>query len=292
MNGNFNNNYGFGYQPGMIPNPNQQQMVPKSWLSNQEIEKLRKHGDVFNLAISEEDKLRAQCNHRDANGNSTLVESPDGGYTCAICGHKFNINSELTPMQVEQSCRTITDILQTCKLLYMSLPEDLGKQFFQILAFIDKIPKLYETSCNDFKRYDNVNGLIQGAPLTAFSIFGSMVNPSFGFGQYMGPQNGAPQQQYMNTPQQPIYGQQPMMGGYQQPMNANPFYNGYQQPGFNNVQQPGFNTMQQPGFNNMQQPNPTQQFGQPIPNPSQVQPNVVPNSTSTSTPKPATEQTK
>lgn len=273
--GGYQNNFGFG---GVTPNAQFQtgaKVTP--WLSAEDINMLKKDTEQFSLAITEEELKRAMCNHRELSGMPSLKGNDDGTCTCYICGHTFSITNELTNEQVVTSCNVIENILQTIKLLYNSMDPTTGREFFQILAFIKKIPKLYEIASNDFKKYEGVYGFSQGSQQNAFAIFGSLTNPGFGGGynmgmgnpQFTGQQGFAPNGY---APQQPQYqyGQQPM------PQMGNPFVAGYGmnaqqpfpgQPGFapNGYAQP---TIQQP-VNGGFAMNPT---GAAAPNPAATQP--------------------
>lgn len=240
------NNYGyqnnFGGFGGVTPNAQFQNGVKVTpWLSAEDINMLKKDTEQFSLAITEEELKRAMCNHRELSGMPSLKGNDDGTCTCYICGHTFSITNELTNDQVVTSCNVIENILQTIKLLYNSMDPTTGREFFQILAFIKKIPKLYEIASNDFKKYEGVYGFSQGSQQNAFAIFGSLTNPGFGGGYNMGmgnPQYTGQQPMYNTAPmgyapQQPMYGNAPQMN----PQMGNPFVAGY---GMNAPQQPPF----------------------------------------------------
>lgn len=238
MNGyqNFN---GFGYpQAGVTPNAPAQGVNVKSWLPDETIRRLKKDHEQFTFSVTEEEIERARCNHRDVNGMLSLYPNDDGTCTCAICNHKFSITEALNEEDVVHATEVIENILQTSKLMYISLDPNIGREFYQVLAFIKKIPKLYKIASEDYKKYENVYGFTQGIPQNAFGIFSSMTNPGFGgYTQYTG---------------------QPGMMGYQQPMGYAP------QPVPMNNQMVGNPFYQQPGM--MGYPNPPQMMGYQQPN--------------------------
>lgn len=252
---NFNNN-GNGIMGGTgFYNNNQQQQQRKvtSWLDKDVINQLRKKEEGWNLAVTEEEANRARCNHYDENGNPALIPNVDGTYTCSICGYTFNIMENYADQEVEQSCRVVEDLLQTIKIMYINLDPTVGREFFQILAFIKKIPKLYRVASNFWKKMQGGNVYQQGNQMNAFTIFNALSNPNTyggmmnsqfnnGYANNMAMQNQFnPQVQQFGVQQQPQYNT-----GMNQYAGTNPMYNGYQQPQYNT------------GMNQMQ----NQQFGQ------------------------------
>ena len=99
-----------------------------SWLTPETINALRKDGAQFTLALSEEDIARAQCNHRNQDGTPSLNGNDDGSCKCSICGYTFNITDEYSIEQVEAACKCVTDILQTIKVMYISMTPEIGRQ--------------------------------------------------------------------------------------------------------------------------------------------------------------------
>lgn len=243
MNG-FQNFNGFGYpNAGVMPNSAVQGVNVKSWLSPEMINQLKKQQEQFSFSVNQEEIERAICNHRDVNGNFTGMINEDGTCTCAICGYTFAVTEEYTPEEVTHATSIVESILQTCKMMYISLDPAVGRDFFQVIAFIRKIPQLYKVASEDYKKYENVYGFTQGVPQNAFAIFGSMTNPGFGgFAQYTG-------QQYPGAYQQPMMaGYQPPTGYAPQQMNpqaqGNPFFQQGYQPQQNYGQPAPFQTQQ------------------------------------------------
>lgn len=245
-NGSYQNQYYGGMQPGVAPVQGAFGAAPvKSWLPDEVVDHLRNDATQFSLSCSEEDMYRAQCNHRFKDGSLSLIPNDDGTCTCSVCGYKFSITNQLTQEQVEAACTLVENILQTTKLLYMSLDPKVGRDYFQIIAFLRKVPKVFEIASNDFKKYENVYGFTQGVQQNAFAIFGSMNMPYGGMMGGMAPQytgQAAP----MGYGQQMPYGQMPYaQPGYAaapQPMygqapaaNMNPFYNNNMQQGYGQV---------------------------------------------------------
>ena len=202
-----------------------------TWLTKEEIDALRPD-TKFNIGVSEEELRKAMCNHRDQNGAPALkVNDVDGSVTCMICGETFTYHTDLANDDVKSATKVIKDILQSIKVLYFDLPATAGRDYFRVIGFIDKLPKLYEIACNDYKKYMNTNAFTNQIPQNPLSLFASMTNPGFGVPYAYGSFNNP----YMQQP----YGAQPYPAGqpsmaptYGQPAMSpmgNPFYQ--QQPG-------------------------------------------------------------
>lgn len=258
---------GTGYQyNGMQPNA-----VPqaKNNLTDEEIQKLIQKDNTFSLAVTETEKLKASCNHRDnKTGRDTIIEDPEtGNCRCYICGYEFNpIDASVTKDNLFESVKEVTDILQTIKMLYLDMPADVAREFFVIIPLLNKIPDLFERAAKCYARYDSVNAFgYNNKNMNTMQMYNILTNVLNG-----GP---VPQQQPGFNPgfngQQPMPGYDPYMGmnmgqsmmGYQQPMMSNGFVaqpqQGYapqtggfayvpgQQP-MNNQAPVGASTMQQP----------------------------------------------
>lgn len=234
------NNFGFGVNPaypfngGMVQNQ-QQPPRPVSWLSPEKVALLQKNNSSFNLGVSDEDIARGQCNHYyPNNGQSALVPDADGsgGCTCSICGTHFT-TKEYSQTDVETATHDILDILNTIKITYLSLDPHAANDYFQIIPFIEKIPKLYNMAMNDFKKYEGIDSYIPAGNVNPFMVFNMMTNPGMGFGNVGQVPYGT---QPMYQAQAPMG--QPMMGtmntGYAQANPAmNPMYGQYNGPQVN-----------------------------------------------------------
>ena len=214
------NNFG----PGMVPNANMPVAHAKSWLTPEQRSSLQKTVQKFNLAASEEDVIKGNCNHYNENGTCALVPDADGsdGYTCSICGTHFTMR-DFTKEEVQNATDNILDILNNIKVMYLSLDPSAATTYFQIIPFIEKVPKLYDIASTDFKKYDNAAMYVNGYNRTnAFDNFRAMNNPGM-FGAF-----GGYQQPMYGMPQQPMGYQQPAYG--YAPQGMNPMYGQYQQP--------------------------------------------------------------
>lgn len=205
---NFNNNYwgnpgyaaNFGYAKPKLPNPTNP-------LSKEDMALLKQKAPQFSLAISQIDALKAICTHRNENGE-TLQQNADGSVTCTICGTTF------TPVSADMDTittifKSVIDCLETMKIMYMDIPNDVAKSYFQMIPFLEKGPQLYKIANDHYSRYSNSsvmsNNYNNGG--NAFAIYSALMNPGMAMGM------GMPQQA-MNMP----YGQPGMAPGTPQPM--------------------------------------------------------------------------
>lgn len=228
-----NNMYGnpMGFMGGMVPN---QQPMPKTgnWLNGDKFNLLQKGLSQFKLSVTEEELARGQCNHYNLNGTSALIPDQDGsgGSTCAICGTHFT-SRDFTQEDVENATQNILDILNTIKILYLSIDPSAALEYFQIIPFIEKIPQLYNIAVADFKRYEGVNNMVpaQNGNQNPFNIF-SMMTMGYNPGMMGGYPQQPPMAGYQGYPQQgaPVTGYPPQ---------GAPTMNGFAQ------QNPGFNPM-------------------------------------------------
>lgn len=192
---NFNNNY-WGQQPGYVNNygyarpklPN-----PTNPLTKEEMALLKQKSPSFSLAVSKPEALRAICTHRDENGE-TLMQNSDGSVTCSICGTTFMpVNS--TPENISEIFKSVVDILQTMKIMYLDIPDDVSKAYFQMIPFLEKGPQLYKIANDHYSRYNNSSVMSRDYNNggNAFALFSQLMNPGMAMG--------------MGMPQQMPYGQ-------------------------------------------------------------------------------------
>lgn len=232
----FEQNAGFGFptQPQMMYNGITPQQMPKrtNVLTDDEIKKLQSNREQFSLAISDDEHLRAICNHRAADGMGDALdqdpEDPTGvGVVCRICGQKFTpIMTDSPEDYVQQITTDFINLLQTIKIMFVDFPSDAAREFFDIIPMASKTPKLFKLAATNLAKYDNYNVYgYQGANTSAMGLLNNFMN-MMGSGNGFGYQ-GQPvyQQPQMNAA--PMYGAnpfgyagasqfgQPMMGGYQ-----------------------------------------------------------------------------
>lgn len=204
--------------PGFIPNPNVQPPKYSNTLTSEQIKMLRDKGDTFSLKLTEEERLRGICLHRNDDNTSALLENPDGSCTCSICHHTFS-TIENSPEEVQKATDMILNILQTCKLMYLDMPPEAASEYYQIIPLIEKIPKLFSIAADNFRRHENIPGFLPGQSMSPFAIFNSISSPGYAFPYYNNYQQAGVG--YQAPPQQPNY------GGYGAPFNGMPA------PGYN-----------------------------------------------------------
>ena len=301
---------GQGYQYA----PPQHPVKIENILTQDEISYLTKDKNKFSLALTEEERLRAFCNHQWNPDNippqfqnqyqnqyqDALVEDPiDGKVVCQICGYKFKpLDAFNTTKEVLQGyVDSIVDVLQTIKLIYFDLDKTVAREYFQIIPLIERIPGLFDIAAKNYAKHDHVmpwsaNGKNMST-MQAYAVISGMLNggmPNPGMYQQ------APQyQQPFGNPgamyQQP-YGATPQYGV---PSNGFGYNGAYGAPQQYQTQTQGFQTVYgDPNQQAQQQaaPQPQQQGFQTIyGDPNQPQPAPAPVNTQPGAPEAATATT-
>lgn len=217
-----NQQYGFNGQFNAQPQP---EVKFNNILSNDEIARLRKHSSEFSLDITDEELLRAKCNHRSEDGlHDTIVMDEETGIAeCAICHHKFKpVQREVTPEILNESVQNCIDIVQTIKLLFPNIPKPAADEYFKIIPMMEKLPKLFQLSVEECARhqnlYNNNNYYNRGLGTAAqFQNLAALFNGAM-MGNYQQPNN--------------FYNQaNPAPGAYGFAGNATPQGNPFGQPG-------------------------------------------------------------
>lgn len=212
----------YGFNTPKRPNPTNP-------LSKEEMAMLKQKAPQFSLAISQVDALKAICTHRDNEGEK-LQKNNDGTVTCQICGTTFR------PIQadadtIKQIFENAVNCLETIKIMYMDIPDDVTKTYFQMTPFLEKGPQLYSIALDHFNKYSSssvINGNYNNG-VNAFALYNMMMNPGAMAG--------------MGMPQQMPYGQAGMaqQSGTVVPdvtmgaASVNPFDSA--SPAMNNIQQ-------------------------------------------------------
>ena len=294
---NFNSPFGgTGYQYTGQP------VVYKQWLTPDELQSIvNKGSNQLSLQITEDERRRAICNHRTADGTNDVIvpDGDDGTCKCLFCGYRFKpVPENMSKEEIQECVDSVVDILQTVKLFYVNFPPEAAREYMQIIPLLLKLPQLFDYAVKDFVQhaeYDPTRYNSRG--MSAFSMFNSILGgvPQTGvpnqYAQQMGytgmpgmnPAQGVPGSNgfgYYGTAPAPNMGGfagQPQMGGFGQPM---PMPQGYQ------PQTQGFQYQPQQqvaGFGQAPQATPTP--AQPTP----VAPSAVPT---VSTPTPSADGSK
>ena len=214
---NYPNNYpnmAYGYA---VQRPQARNTQP---LSPEQINKLRQGSSALDMKIEQEDIWRSMCTHKEKDGKSTLVSVGPDRYKCMICGAEFTMY-DLDENAVTELVDKMIDMLQTAKTVYLDIPDDLARQYFQMIPLLKKFPYLWKRAISNFEQYENpgfgVNPMTPGYSGFA-AIQNYLTNPYAGYAQ---PGYVQPGYQY----QQPNYGY-PAAPGYVQPGYQ------YQQPNY------------------------------------------------------------
>lgn len=193
-------------------------------LKEEDIRELQKSDAFFSLKVPKQELDRAICTHKYPNTNQYSTDIlPNGDIVCRICGAKMNPDS-FTPEKVEKIVADVVNLLQCCKLMYVNIPENVARQFFSMIPFINRIPQLYKIAVDSHQRFSPSGSVNQevyqnNGLLNSFrQVIGGGINPNGYYGapmynQQPGYNNGAPM--YNNAPY--------ANPGYQQP-STNPFY--------------------------------------------------------------------
>lgn len=256
MNSIFNQQQYGGFQYGA------QQVPTKKWtnpLTKEQEQFLKQTAPDFTLEVAQADMLRAKCTHRDpVNGKFSVVPNEDGSWTCTKCGTTFNIVQR--PIEeIESYVNGIIDILETSKMTYVDMPDEAVVSYYQMIPFLEKLPKLFEVASNSIDKL---------AP-------GATIQQQYGYNNPFGMLSNAVGNPGFASPY--AYAQQPMM---QQPMMNQPYQNGF-------VGTPGIdpaNPFQQQMAQPMYAQQPTQQMppfmqpvqmAQPVAQPAVAQPQAT-----------------
>lgn len=243
---NVNNTYG-GMQFNPQAGAQQYQVKRGSTLSQEEYARLVKNSNPFSLALTETEVLKGICNHQKPDGSGdALVQDPDGTIRCEICQYRFNPVSDLTKDDVTEACNLVNDILQTIKLLYIDMPINASREFYQIIPLIDKVPQLFDIAVKNFSKHENFNVWgYRGQNMGTMNLFNMLAGALNGTGpmpmgqpMYNPGMTGTMGQPMYNAPAgTPVGAVPPMSNGFGYPNGApmpmgQPMYNpqtqGYQ----------------------------------------------------------------
>lgn len=225
---------GYAYQG--VPQPVTKFENP---LTGEQIKHLQQNQETFSLSLTNDEYLRAICNHRSADGtHDTLTfDNVTGEARCMICGWAFKpVDPSITIDSIKEDIDRIIDVIQTIKLMYIDFPPEAAKEFMQIIPLMTKIPKLFEFAAKNMTKHEANNWLFNNRNMGAVSMLNNLQN-TFGmmnggfqpqFQQPMGAPampGMAPQNSYA-MPGQPVGMPNPGFGypGASMPNPVNPGY--------------------------------------------------------------------
>lgn len=275
------------YNPQMMQMPKQHNN-----LSSEEIRSLQTH-ESFSLRMTSDEKTRSACNHRTEDGSrDSLVMEPDGTYRCTICGAKFMpVEPSTTKEDIQDAVDRVLDILQTTKMLYINMPVEAAKEYYQIIPLIQRIPELFKISADTYRRYEqgsnwSYNSRNYGAASLYNMMTGGVPYPQQNSFDPMGQPYTQPQGYYQQPMNQPVYQANPNVPVGAVAPGVNPFVGqpmaapqGYQPTMAGFQYQPGMNAPQaapQTGYQAPQQ-TPSAQPTAPQAAPAPAAPAATPN---------------
>ena len=212
----FDQNYqntGMGYYNGY-----QQPTMPMQKFNNvltaEQIKRLQQNVDEFKITLTEEEVLRAICNHRTIEGDKdAIVYDPATGVArCTICGYQWRpIQDNESLDAIQESVDRIIDILQTTKILYLDFPAEAAKEYYPMIPMLMKLPKLYEFAAKNFNKHEVYNWQYNNANMNAIQQLHNLNNMfASGMYQYQAQPQGMYQQPFQAQPQMaPQYAAQP-----------------------------------------------------------------------------------
>ena len=226
---NFQN---MGYaQPNQVARP---QMTNP--LTDEQRKLLQQSEDAFDLKIKPEELARAICTHKDpATGTFATIPNPDGSVTCKICHQTFRPN-DVDEEYVTRSVEGFLNTLQLLKMIGVDLNDEVIRQFFAIIPYVERVPKLYKLVNKIFNKYNNQSPVMPNtAGQNTMGLFNMLTNPAVplggmgygGFNPYAG--MGMPQATPFTNMQNNMVGGNPFYANPNPVPNQMPQYGG----GFN-----------------------------------------------------------
>lgn len=147
-------------------------LIRKNLLNDDEYDKLDTlQSNSFDLRISEIAHLKSICTHRSKDGLTDMLipdpEDPDNKVICKLCRKGFKpIQPPTNSEEIDNKVQDVIDILQTIKILFPDFPAK-DRDFFDIIAILEKVPKLYYIAEKSMKKY---------TPNTPNDLFNMMSN--------------------------------------------------------------------------------------------------------------------
>lgn len=242
----FNNN-GMGMMGTMYNQAKPVQPQNTQPLTQAEQNELKKKSPTFTTELTREELLRSYCTHRNHDGSALMVNA-DGSGTCTICGETVMFPQDgYTKEEVEEIVLKFKNLLNVIKCEYFDVPDQIVKDFFQIMPYVERVPQLYKLAMQNFNSYNNKNvggvNPVYGADSYNFWNSFDMIH---GAGNGMVMNNGAGMGMMGGIPGQAMQQQVMMNNGMgMNAMAGNPFFaqQGQQMVMNNQQQNPGMMNM-------------------------------------------------
>lgn len=190
-------------------------------LTAEQIKRLQQNTEQFQIGLTEEEMLRAVCNHRSADGMSDALvfDKMTGIARCTICGYEFRPSDASESIEnIKDAVDRVVDYIQTVKIMYYDFPASAAQEYFPIIPLLNKLPKLFEFAAKNMSKHEAYGWSYNNYNMGAVQMLNNL-NSMFG-GMNMGYQQPMAQPQ-MAAPQ---FQQAPAMNPFnmQQPMQAAP----------------------------------------------------------------------
>lgn len=214
-------------------NPNRPQARYTQPVTNEMSKMVLSSDDELSVKIGPIDKIKNMCTHKfPGTQQLALVECPNSGdptlVQCRVCGERFHMVENPESANIKAVCDQLIDVMQSAKTMYLDMPEEFAKEFFQIITLVKRVPQLFDKAANNFSQYEvspnamtvynGMNSFQQvGNVIGGYNMGGIMPNPGYAPGYAP---NYAPQYapQYAAPAQQPVYAQQWTTNEYGQPV--------------------------------------------------------------------------
>ena len=203
-------------------------------LTNEEIEMLTKATSKFSLNMTNEQRLRGICNHRTADGMGDAIVRDDitGALRCQICGYTFRqVDPNMTADEIKDTISQVIDLLQTTKLMFIDMPAESAREYYQIIPLLEKLPELFEIAAKNMTKHEAYGWNVKNPNMSAYSMFQNLSN-IYGNGAFMGGMGAPMQGNPYAAPYQAQPTPQPMQGNpyAAAPMGGMPYANPYAAP--------------------------------------------------------------
>lgn len=204
MNNYYNNNH--NYVGGAVNMNRPPQVKPTNGISKEKYRELINSGgsNKVDVAITEDDYTKALCTHRDpTTGEDGLVaiDYENSIYRCRACGRTVHIIENMTTEDVSNAAKHLIDCMETMKVIWAQIPEDVLKNYFDIEAVIEKVPHFAKFAVNYLNTLNQNPYNINNPTTNSFAVFNTLM------GGGVMPGYGMPQQTVYNHGYNPAYGQ-------------------------------------------------------------------------------------
>ena len=289
----YNNNQNYYGQPiggsygGYRPQyPIQQRKIinNNTLLSPEEMKRIQKDSNEFNLNISPIEYLKSACVHRDQSGQLTIDPDDNESVKCRICGKSFKLLDLSDEEIVNKIIDEFVSLGETIKLSYVDIPSQM-REYFKFLPFVEKFRQLTQIALKSYDNYAKQNNIQSyGSNQSLAYRYHNIYNQPYfrGVSPNAPYQNNFAMNSYNQQPYEIFIGNDniqyaryadgtmiPLNQQYQQPHDQNySVNNDYQYPSVFNNQSHSLYQQQQPIYNQQQyQQQPIynqQQYQQPV----------------------------